>query len=326
MQNMIEADGLCRTFKTKTGPVQAVSDLSFHVAAGEIVGFLGQNGAGKTTTLRMLTTLLRPTAGTAAVAGRDLNADPGGVRRRIGFVAQSGGTSPSASVRSELVLQGRLYQMPQADAVRRAEELMAEFELADLAERPTITLSGGQRRRLDIALGLVHQPGLVFLDEPSAALDPQSRNLLWRHILRVRESSGTTVFLSTHYLDEADALCDRVLIIDQGRIVAEDSPAALKQRLGHDTVTIEVPERTEAAREALACHPAVKDITLQGTTLRLKVEHNDRVLMEFLRTLDVAAVEPQSLQVVRPTLDDVFLSVTGRALVGQQSPRQPVGA
>jgi len=311
---MIETEDLSKTYKNKKGGVQAVTGVSFHVSPGEIVGFLGQNGAGKTTTLRMLTTLLQPTSGSARVAGCDLRTDPQGVRRKIGYVAQSGGTSPAASVRSEMILQGRLYQMSQVDAVRRADQLLEELDLTGLAERPTITLSGGQRRRLDIALGLVHKPEVLFLDEPSAALDPQSRSMLWDHVREVRETHGTTVFLSTHYLDEADALCDRVLIIDRGRIVAEDSPANLKQQLGHDVVTMELVSGAARAGIALAEHPAVRDVQVDGETLRLTVEHNDRVLLEFLRTLDGADVEPTSIQVVRPTLDDVFLSLTGRSL------------
>lgn len=312
--HMIEAENLSKTYKSKKGGVEAVAGVSFHVEPGEIVGFLGQNGAGKTTTLRMLTTLLEPTSGTARVAGCDLRTDPKGVRRKIGYVAQSGGTSPAATVRSELILQGRLYQMSQADAVRRAAELIEGLDLAGLAERPTSTLSGGQRRRLDVALGLVHEPELLFLDEPSAALDPQSRNMLWEHVRAVREARGTTVFLSTHYLDEADALCDRVLIIDRGRIVAEDSPASLKQQLGHDIVTIELGSESDRAEAAIAAHPAVQDVRMDGRTLRLTVEHNDRVLLEFLRALDGVHAEPISIQVVRPTLDDVFLSITGRSL------------
>ncbi|MGW5608461.1 ATP-binding cassette domain-containing protein [Streptomyces sp. NPDC003753] len=312
--DMIKVDGLSKTFKNKKGDVQAVAEVSFHVAPGEIVGFLGQNGAGKTTTLRMLTTLLQPTSGRARVAGCDLLADPQGVRRKIGYVAQSGGTSPAASVRSELVFQGRLYHMSQADAVRRANQLLEELNLSQLAERPTITLSGGQRRRLDIALGLVHRPEVLFLDEPSAALDPQSRSMLWEHVRDVRDTHGTTVFLSTHYLDEADALCDRVLIIDRGQIVAEDSPANLKRQLAHDVVTVEVASGADRAGAALAEHPAVRDVRVDGETVRLTVENNDRVLLEFLRTLDRAGVEPTSVQVVRPTLDDVFLSITGRSL------------
>ncbi|MEZ0096102.1 ATP-binding cassette domain-containing protein [Streptacidiphilus sp. EB129] len=314
------AQDLTKTYKTKNGLVEAVVGVSFEVAQGEIVGFLGQNGAGKTTTLRMLTTLLKPTSGSARVAGYALASDAQGVRRKIGYVAQSGGTSPSASARSELVLQGRLYQMHQADAVRRADQLIREFDLEDLAERPTITLSGGQRRRLDIALGLTHQPAVLFLDEPSAALDPQSRNLLWDHVRKVRENYGTTVFLSTHYLDEADALCDRVLIIDHGRVVAEDSPANLKAQLGHDVVTIELAAGADRAAAVLAPHPAVHDVKAEAQALRLTVEHNDRVLLQFLRTLDEAGIEPLSIQVERPTLDDVFLSITGRSIhvPGQQ--------
>src|SRR5581483_2021713 len=211
---MIEARGLARTFRTRKGLVEAVRGVDLSVRAGEIVGFLGPNGAGKTTTLRMLTTLLTPTAGTARVAGCDLLGDPAGVRRRIGYVAQGGGTDPTCLADEELVLQAELYRLGAAAARRRAKELFAQLDLAGLEDRPVQTLSGGQRRRLDVALGLVHRPPLVFLDEPTAGLDPQARSNLWEHVRRLRGEHHTTIFLTTHYLDEADALCDRILIID----------------------------------------------------------------------------------------------------------------
>ncbi len=315
---MIEARGLARTFRSRQGTVEAVRGVDLAVAAGENVGFLGPNGAGKTTTLRMLTTLIEPTAGTATVAGCDLRRDPVGVRRRIGYVAQAGGTDPACKVDEELVLQAQLYGIDGREAVRRASELCSRLDLAGLEERLIKTLSGGQRRRLDIALGLVHRPPLVFLDEPTTGLDPQSRSNLWSHIRRLRDEHGTTVFLTTHYLDEADALCDRILIIDHGRIVAEGEPEALKRRIGGDIVTIEVGEAPERARAALAAGggypPDVREIAIADTTLRLTVERGDQVLMGLMRTLDAAGVPILSIQLARPTLDDVFLTLTGRSL------------
>ncbi|WP_326738800.1 ABC transporter ATP-binding protein [Streptomyces sp. NBC_01022] len=227
---IISTAGLARTFASKTGPVEAVRSIDMTVATGEIVGLLGPNGAGKTTTLRMLTTLLAPTGGAATVAGCDLLADPAGVRKKCGYVAQSGGVDPHISVREELVTQGRLYRLGKAEAVTRAAELAAELGLTELLDRKTLTLSGGQRRRLDIAMGLTHRPAVLFLDEPTTGLDPGSRSDLWDLVRRLRDTYGTTVVLTTHYLDEADALADRLVVVDGGLVVAEGTPAALKSR------------------------------------------------------------------------------------------------
>ncbi|WP_329122879.1 ABC transporter ATP-binding protein [Streptomyces sp. NBC_01465] len=229
---ILTAAGLARTFQTKRGPVEAVRSIDLSVQPGEILGFLGPNGAGKTTTLRMLTTLLAPTGGTATIAGCDLAGDPEGVRRKTGYVAQSGGVDPHISVREELVTQGRLYRLTKAAAAARARELAAELGLTDLLERPTAALSGGQRRRLDIAMGLTHRPAVLFLDEPTTGLDPASRTDLWDLVRRLRDEYGTTVFLTTHYLDEADALADRIVVVDQGVVAAEGTPSALKLRHG----------------------------------------------------------------------------------------------
>ncbi|MHC5263341.1 ABC transporter ATP-binding protein [Streptomyces sp. UC4497] len=225
---VISASGLARTFTTKNGPVEAVRGIDLRVEPGEILGFLGPNGAGKTTTLRMLTTLLAPTGGAATVAGHDLASDPAGVRRAVGYVAQSGGVDPTISVREELVTQGRLYRLPKPRAAARAEELAADLGLTDLLERKAGALSGGQRRRLDIAMGLVHHPEVLFLDEPTTGLDPGSRADLWDLVRRLRAEHGTTVFLTTHYLDEADALADRIVVVDKGVVAAEGTPSALK--------------------------------------------------------------------------------------------------
>ncbi|WP_405761743.1 ATP-binding cassette domain-containing protein [Streptomyces sp. NBC_01420] len=227
---IISTSGLARTFMSRTGPVEAVRSLDMTVAAGEIVGLLGPNGAGKTTTLRMLTTLLSPTGGAATVAGRDLATDPAGVRERCGYVAQSGGVDPHTTVREELVTQGRMYRLGRAAAVARATELAAALGLSDLLDRRTATLSGGQRRRLDIAMGLTHRPAVLFLDEPTTGLDPGSRADLWDLVRRLRDTDGTTVVLTTHYLDEADALADRLVVVDGGLVAAEGTPAQLKTR------------------------------------------------------------------------------------------------
>ncbi|XUL91133.1 ABC transporter ATP-binding protein [Streptomyces galilaeus] len=229
---IISTAGLARTFRTKRGPVEAVRGVDLTVRPGEILGFLGPNGAGKTTTLRMLTTLLAPTGGAATVAGCDLATDPAGVRRACGYVAQSGGVDPQVTVREELVTQGRLYRLPKARAAERAEELAHDLGIAELLDRRTFALSGGQRRRLDIAMALPHRPKVLFLDEPTTGLDPAGRAGLWDLIRRLRDEHGTTVFLTTHHLDEADALSDRLVIVDKGVVVAEGTPSALKLRHG----------------------------------------------------------------------------------------------
>jgi len=319
---MITAKGLRRTFRSRKKTVEAVRGVDLSVADGEIVGFLGPNGAGKTTTLRMLTTLLRPTAGAATVAGHDLLGDPAGVRRRIGYVAQAGGTDSGAKVEEELIQQGRLYRLPAAEAARRAAVLRDQLDLGGLEDRLVKTLSGGQRRRLDIAMGLVHEPPLVFLDEPTTGLDPQSRANMWEHIARVRDELNTTVFLTTHYLEEADALCDRILVIDAGEIVAEGTPDELKRRVSGDIITIEVGGDTEEARRILANGAGraigLRDVDAHDQTLRLTVTDGDRALLAIMRELDGANVELASIQLHRPTLDDVFLTVTGRSLRDEQ--------
>ncbi|MER5218857.1 ABC transporter ATP-binding protein [Streptomyces flaveus] len=229
---IISTAGLARTFQTKQGPVEAVRGVDLTVQPGEIVGFLGPNGAGKTTTLRMLTTLLAPTGGAATVAGCDLATDPAGVRRACGYVAQSGGVDPQITVREELVTQGRLYRLTKDQAAETADELAHDLDLTELLDRKCAALSGGQRRRLDIAMALTHRPKVLFLDEPTTGLDPGSRADLWNLVRRLRDEHGTTVFLTTHYLDEADALSDRLVIVDKGEVVAEGTPSALKLRYG----------------------------------------------------------------------------------------------
>jgi ABC-2 type transport system ATP-binding protein len=325
---IIEAQGLTRTFTSRKRTVEAVRGVDLSVAEGEIVGFLGPNGAGKTTTLRMLTTLLRPTAGTATVAGADLLADPVGVRRRIGYVPQAigatgGGSDPNAKVSEELTFQAQLYRVPARDISARVELLLAQLDLAGLEDRLVKTLSGGQRRRLDIGLGLVHSPRLIFLDEPTTGLDPQSRSNLWEHIRKLRQELGTTIFLTTHYLDEADALCDRVLVIDCGKIVAEGTPEELKRRISGDVITLSVSGDPGTAAGLLAGQPGVRDISLDGRALRLAVEQGEEALPGLLRALDGAGIAMESIQLARPSLDDVFLTVTGRSLRDDSPAAQP---
>ncbi len=316
---IIEARGLARTFTSRRRAVEAVRGVDLHVEAGEIVGFLGPNGAGKTTTLRMLTTLLSPTAGTATVCGADLLRDPVGVRRKIGYVPQAigvtaGGSDPNCLVREELQIQALLYRVPASEVPGQVRRISEQLELTGLERRLCKTLSGGQRRRLDIALGLIHSPQLVFLDEPTTGLDPQSRSNLWDHIRALRSELSTTVFLTTHYLEEADALCDHVLVIDNGKIIASGAPEELKRQISGDVVTLSVSGDMAVAEQKLAAEPGVRDLSVDGRALRLSVEHGEEALPGLLRTLDGAGLSLTSIQLARPTLDDVFLTLTGRSL------------
>ena len=238
-EKAIDAKGLTRAFGSGAAEVRAVRGLDLRVHPGELVAFLGPNGAGKSTSLRLLTTLLRPSGGTATVAGRDIRTEPAAVRRRIGYVGQLNSAGHNQRVREEIIMQGRFHGFRKDRAARRADTLLESLELGHVAERTVSSLSGGQRRRLDVAMGLVHAPPLLFLDEPSTGLDPQSRANLWRHILRLREEYGTTVFVSTHYLDEADGFAERVLVMDHGRVVADGTPAELKSGVGGDRVTLD---------------------------------------------------------------------------------------
>ncbi|MCW2535732.1 MAG: ABC-type transport system, ATP-binding protein [Modestobacter sp.] len=322
---MIHARGLVRTFRKKQQEVHAVAGVDLDVEAGEIVGFLGPNGAGKTTTLRMLTTLLVPTAGTATVAGCDLVGDPVGVRRRIGYVSQSGSTAPEARAGEEVVDHARLYGISTAEATARGKQLFRELDLDGLWERQPKTMSGGQRRRLDIALGLVHVPGLVFLDEPTTGLDPQARANLWQHIRALREERGTTVFLTTHYLDEADALCDRILVIDAGRIVASGTPDQLKSEVGGDvlTVTAERPDQAGEVARLMAALPGAEAPQILDAQVVGRVPAGGSALVALVRELDAAGIAVAGIESRRPSLDDVFLGLTGRSLRETGAPAVP---
>lgn len=316
---IIEASGLKRTFKARGAKgklIEAVRGIDLVVREGEIVGFLGPNGAGKTTTLKMLCTLLEPTGGSARVVGADLRADPIGVRRLIGYVSQAGSTSPEAKAGEEIMSQAELYGIDRATARKRGEALLAALDLGDVWDRPCGKLSGGQRRRLDIVMGLIHQPKLVFLDEPSTGLDPQSRANLWSHIRKLRDELGTTVFLTTHYMDEADSLSDRILIIDNGTIVAEGTPAELKKRVSGDAITLTLRNEADATRSAaISTTLAGADTPVtEANVVRLHVTDGGSALPVLLKGLVDAGIEAIGVEVNRPTLDDVFLTLTGRSL------------
>jgi ABC-2 type transport system ATP-binding protein len=313
---IIEAEGLTKRFTVKKATVEAVTDLTFQVAEGELVAFLGPNGAGKSTSLRMLTTLIPPTEGSARVVGHDILRDPSGVRARIGYVGQLTSGSFSQRVRDELLSQGAFYGMGRADAVRRADELIESLDLASFATRAVQQLSGGQKRRLDVALGLMHAPPLLFLDEPSTGLDPQSRANLWQHILKLREDHGTTVFLTTHYLEEADRFAERVMVMDRGRVIADDTAANLKATLAGDVIRLGFADAADAER-AVAVVQALTDrevTRVDDNTVGMTVPEGESLLPAAIRRLDAEGLVVQTATGVPPTLDDVFLALTGRTL------------
>jgi ABC-2 type transport system ATP-binding protein len=315
---MIQARGLVQTFHTGQGrnkqEVRAVDGVDLDVAEGEVVGFLGPNGAGKTTTLRMLVTLLRPTAGTARVAGYDVVEDAVRVRRSIGYVSQAGSTFSGAFAGDEVMDHGMLYGMSRRLAEQRGRALFEQLQLEGLWRRMPKNMSGGQKRRLDVVMGLIHEPSLVFLDEPTTGLDPQARANLWEHIEGLRSRRGATVFLTTHYLDEADALADRILIIDKGRIVASDTPDNLKAQVSGDLVDLEVASDDHVSLAAERLGAIGESLEVEGSHVRGRVRRAGKAVPGLLRELDASGVALDSIEVHRPTLDDVFLTLTGRTL------------
>jgi len=324
---MIEVSGLRKSYRSRKGRkvtiVEAVRGVDFAVQPAEIFGFLGPNGAGKTTTLRMLATLLRPDGGDATIAGIDLRRDPAQVRQRIGFVAQSSGTYDQSTARRDLVHQARMYGVSKSAAKGLAEQAITAFQLGEFADRRIGTYSGGQRRRLDVALGVIHSPQVIFLDEPTAGLDPPSRARMWQEVRKLRDQ-GMTIFLSTHYLDEADALCDRISIIDAGLIVAEGTPSDLKREISGDVIIVDLaaPDTAGApepsvmleASKILTEQPYVQSCETIDARLRLYVDSAATAIPQVMRALSGKGIEPGAIESRRPSLDDVFLAKTGRSL------------
>ncbi|HTX07957.1 MAG TPA: ATP-binding cassette domain-containing protein [Solirubrobacteraceae bacterium] len=312
----VETHDLRKSFDVAGKPVDAVRGVDLEVRAGEVFGFLGPNGAGKTTTLRMLTTLLAIDSGHALVAGLDVARDPAAVRRRIGYVSQLGGADRPATGRENLLLQAELYGMSKAAGSARADELTEVFELGAFIDRRVLTYSGGQRRRLEVALGIIHRPEILFLDEPTTGLDPQNRANLWEQLRELR-TGGTTIFLTTHYLEEADALSDRLVIIDSGRVVAEGTPRELKQQIAGETVVLK-PKAGAGSPDALlgelAREPYVRDARVDGESLRLAVSDGTESLPEIFELLRTRGVPLETVSLSEPSLDDVFLRKTGRSL------------
>jgi ABC-2 type transport system ATP-binding protein len=308
----LRAADLVKTYPGKP-PVRALDGLSVQVATGTIFGLLGPNGAGKSTTVKILTTLSRPDSGTAEVAGLDVARRADQVRRRIGLVSQKSSSDPMATGRENLVLAGRLHGMSGRDARRRAADLLERFRLADAADRLARTYSGGMARKLDVAIGLMHRPAVLFLDEPTTGLDPEARAEMWAEISRLT-ADQTTVLLTTHYLEEADRLADRLAIVDHGRLVVEGSPDELKSGLRGDRVLVELADRGDAARAAglVGGLDGLSRPTVEGTSLIARADHGATAVPAVLAALDDAGVAVASVTVARPSLDDVYLSHVGR--------------
>jgi ABC-2 type transport system ATP-binding protein len=308
----LQAEGLGKTYR---GGVRALDGLSFAVRPGRVYALLGPNGAGKSTTMRILTTLARPDSGRAAVAGIDVLRQPGRVRAVIGAVSQHGGTVSLLTGQENLTLQGRLYGLRGTQLRRRTAALLDQFGLADAAGRPAKTYSGGMRRRLDVAMVLVHRPAVLFLDEPTTGLDPEGRAELWAVLTGLARQAGTTILVTTHYLDEADQFADRVAIVDRGRVVAEGPPSELKDGLHGDSVQLELagPDLAAAAEKALAGVAAARQVTADGTAVRARVDDGPRALPAVLAALEAGRVPVASVTVARPTLDDVYLQHAGRS-------------
>ena len=305
-ENAIEASGLVKRY----GEVQALDGVDLTVEAGTVFGLLGPNGAGKSTTIRILTTLSRPDAGTVRVAGIDALKKPVDVRRAIGVVGQKHGTDPDATGRENLVLQAELYGVPRS----RAGELLERFGLADAADRQAKTYSGGMIRRLDVALGLIQKPKVLFLDEPTTGLDPEARAMMWAEIERLAREERMTILLTTHYLEEADRLASQLAIVDQGRIVARGTPDELKAELEGDAIQVELSDASDgAAQTALERVSGLDDVLVEGRTLHARAANGAAAIPAVLAALEAHGVRAASVTLARPSLDDVYLKHAGRA-------------
>jgi ABC-2 type transport system ATP-binding protein len=305
---------LARDLRKSYGKVQALDGLALGVRAGTIFGLLGPNGAGKSTTVKILTTLSRPDAGEARVAGLDVLAEPQRVRRAIGVVGQRHGSAEEATGRENLVLQGELYGITGAELRRRVGELLERFGLAEAADRTVKTYSGGMQRRLDVALGLLHRPRVLFLDEPTTGLDPEVRAALWAEIERLAREEEMTILLTTHYLEEADRLASDLAIVDRGRVVAAGTPDELKSELRGDSVHVELtePESDLRVQAILARAPSLTEVSVDGRLVHARADHGATAVPEVLAALEAAGVKVASVTTARPSLDDVYLRHAGR--------------
>ena len=307
--NAIEAEGLVKHYP---GDVKALDGLSFVVEEGTVFGLLGPNGAGKSTAVRIATTLARADSGSARVAGHDVSTDAAQVRRLIGVVAQRGGADREATARENLQLSGRLHGIPWRELDGRIDELLERFGLSEAADRIVRGFSGGMERRLDVALALVHRPRVLFLDEPTTGLDPEVRADMWQEIERLGRDEGITVLLTTHYLEEADRLAAQLAIVDRGRVVATGSPDALKRELRGDAVHVELESELNGAGDELDRMAGLREVTVDGRTLRARADDGARAVPAVLAALDSHGVAVASVTVARPSLDDVYLRYAGR--------------
>jgi ABC-2 type transport system ATP-binding protein len=307
--------------KVFEGGVRAVDDISFEVGRGEIFGFLGPNGAGKTTTISILTTLMLPTGGRAEVLGHDVVTQPGKVRKGIGLVPQDLTVDDELTGRENMELQSRLYSVPSNDAKKRIDELLGLMKLEDSQNRQVKTYSGGMKKRLELAEGLIHRPQILFLDEPTLGLDVQTRTTIWEHIRKLKEETNMTIFATTHYLEEADSLCDRIGIVDHGKIIALDTPSGLKKAVGGDVIEIEISECGENALEMIKKMPGVTvlDGKCTGNKARLKVPDSTVALPKILTNFFNNRVLVLSVAVKKPSLDQAFLEYTGRDMRDEDS-------
>lgn len=306
--NAIITENLTKTYKNG---VKAVNGVSFTVRPGEIFGLLGPNGAGKSTTVRILATLTYADGGTARVAGHDVRTESEAVRRRIGYVAQASGVDKYQTGRENLVLQGHLLRVPGRELGGRVDELLELVGLTEAANRTVQTYSGGMKRRLDLALGLIHRPSVLFLDEPTTGLDPETRAILWQDLQRLRREQNLAVLLTTHYLEEADQLCDRLAIIDHGRVVVEGTPGVLKSEIRGDAVTLEVDTETSVVAAALRPLAGVLDVIPNGASVIARVTQGATAIPALVTALEQRGVGVQSVSLSRPSLDDVYLHHTG---------------
>ncbi len=316
----IEVQQLVKEFP---GSVKAIQGVSFEVANGEFFAFLGPNGAGKSTTIQVLTTLLRPTSGTARVSGYDVGSQPEQIRQEIGVALQETGVDAALTGRELLMLQARLFGYSTVEAKRRAKELLELINLTEDAERKVGKYSGGMRRRLDLALSLVHRPNILFLDEPTTGLDPYNRIAIWEEIRKLNREFGTTIFLTTQYLEEADQLAERICIINKGAIVASGTARELKKSVGMDVIDLNFVDEQAAEQANVALESMVKSVRRTRNQLTLYVENGAKILPDIVRTLDRTGLPPASLQLSPPTLDDVFLQVTGEHLTEDSELQQP---
>jgi len=319
-EDVIRVEGLTKIFN---GSLVAVDHVTFSVREGEVFGFLGPNGAGKTTTINMLTTILRPTEGSASILGYDVVKQANMVRRVIGVVPQEYTADEDLTGYENIILCADLYGIPRDVARKRALELLELVELTPFKDRKVETYSGGMRRRLELACGLINRPRVLFLDEPTLGLDVQTRAATWEYIRRLKEEYGMTIFMTTHYLEEADALCDRIAIIDHGRIIAIGSPSELKDSLGGDVITIEIGE-AEDVTGLIYGVDGVKEVRLEKGVYRIKAERGEVVAPKIIEALRISGYTVKRLSLTKPTLNEVYLEYTGRALRDVEESRESI--